>query len=145
MLVDKRDRGSNPASPRAQAATNRSRGVRGQKCPPIIGWHHVTPLMPPPTTTSMSSTQGVVLLLEHSFRIHVVEPVSALLAGLLPGRAAYFNGADIVVQYVDPAECGEAGVAITAASSARDAFPASASQTPPSASMICLVSRPHRG
>jgi hypothetical protein len=56
--------------------------------------------MPPPTT-SMSSTQGVVLLLEHAFRIHVVDPVSALLAGL--HRAAHFNGADIVVQYVDPA------------------------------------------
>jgi hypothetical protein len=58
------------------------------------------PLMPPPTT-SMSSTQGVVLLLEHALRIHLVDPVSALLAGL--HRAAHFNRADIVVQYVDPA------------------------------------------
>ena len=63
--------------------------------------------MPPPTT-SMSSTQGAVLLLEHAFRIHVVDPVSALLAGL--HRAAHFNGADIVVQHVDPASCREAGV-----------------------------------
>src|SRR5207248_10322951 len=45
---------------------------------------------------------------EHAFQVHLVDPIPTLLAGL--DRTADFNDADIVVQYVDPAKFGNAGV-----------------------------------
>jgi hypothetical protein len=129
MLVDKRDRGSNPRFAPAELATNRSRAVRGQECPPIIGWHHVMPLMPP-STTSLSSPQGAVLVWDMLFEfMSLTRP--QLLAGLY--RAGPTSTVPTLLRSLSTAPNPVRQMSTIAATApTRDASPATASQTPPS-------------
>jgi len=110
----------------AELATNRSRSVRGQECPPIIGWHHVTPLMPPPTT-SLSSPQGVVLLWDVLFEF-MSSTRSQLLADLY--RAGPTSTVPTLLCTLSTAPNPERQVS-TIAATARDAFPTTARRRHP--------------